>query len=222
MNRLIAGNLSSSETQGLLEHDNTSLLANGNSIKPHERQRQTAGRSNLARWSAAPTDDTCMAASSLEGRLVYIWPNTRAVQWKPGPRFSIEDLSRQEPVRPSILNFIDVDIHLWSLWQRKEHLEQLRIIWRSQPSSWIPARRCREAISAASRGVARSNIVEYLRILVQCGIDEADRAFTHSRALVVDHRDQRRPDRCCERGAELCLELACEEGREVCAVRSNV
>jgi hypothetical protein len=61
-----------------------------------------------------------------------------------------------------------------------------------------------------------------LSILVQCGIDEADRAFALSRTLVVDHRDQRRPDRCGERGAELLVELAGGEAREVCAVRSNV
>ena len=125
-------------------------------------------------------------------------------------------------LKPKTRSHSLISSHLWRLWQRKEHLKQLRIIGGSQTSRRIPTRRGREAISAASRGVARSDIVEDLSILVQCGIDEADRAFALSRALVVDHRDQRRPNRCGERGAELWLELAGGEAREVCAVRSNV
>lgn len=108
------------------------------------------------------------------------------------------------------------------LWQRKEHLQQLRIIRSSQTSRWIPPRCGRKAISAASRGVARSDVVEDLSILVQGGIYESDRAFALSRALFVDQRDQRRPDRRGERGTELLSKLAVLEEREECAIRSNI
>ena len=45
MERSIAENLSSSDTQSLWEHDNASLVTNENSITPHERQRPSVGPS---------------------------------------------------------------------------------------------------------------------------------------------------------------------------------
>ena len=75
---------------------------------------------------------------------------------------------------------------MFPLWQTHIQAQYSRIVRRSQATDRIPPSDGREPISLAPRVRARGNIVQHLRVSVQCWVDEPNRSLSDRNALLVD------------------------------------
>ena len=73
--------------------------------------------------------------------------------------------------------------------QVQKHFPHLLIPWRTMPRDGIPPWARREAFGPTTRVTSDRNIVEHFRVLVDNGIQEADRSFAGCQPLLVQHVD---------------------------------
>lgn len=75
------------------------------------------------------------------------------------------------------------------LLQTQKQLQHSRVVRCSQSRHRIPTRLTREAIRITTLIGALRHIIQHIRVRIQRGVDEANRALTRSSQLIVNQRD---------------------------------
>lgn len=87
------------------------------------------------------------------------------------------------------------------LWHTQKQTQHRRIIWRAQSSDGIPSFSHSESVSSTARIAAIGDVMEYLRVGVQCRVDKSNSRLSGSNPLLIDAVQYRRKSRRCSRCA---------------------